>query len=195
MHATNHRPTFPLSSPTKHTGGTLSGLLDASGGVAAMGFHSLVGQLASQERWGTLLTLLTLAAVVGWAAIVGFHLLNLAEAARRERTKKDPDIMSTETLSRSLHGGAHHHKSLSIASSLGGSGSSLGSSGGGGGGGEGALGGLIPRVLGWLLGGGGKGGDRPRKRRMRKDSGAVEDYHPLLDPSRNTFMSSHHLTV
>lgn len=191
MHVTNHRRR-PPHHPSHNTGGTLSGLLDASGGVAAMGFHSLVGQLASQERWGTLLTLLTLAAVVGWAAIVGFHLLNLAEAARRERTKKEPGFMSPEMLSRSLHGGGHHHKSLSIASSLGGSGSSLGSSGGGG---EGALDGLIPRVLGWLLGGGGKAGDRPRKRRMRKDSGAVEDYHPLLDPSRNTFMSSHHLTV
>lgn len=168
-----------------------------------MGFHSVVGKLASRERWCALLTLLTAATVVGWAAIVGFHLLNLAAAARRERTKKDPDIMSTE-LSRSVHGvhgggGGmhHHHHNLSITSSLGGSGSSLiggGAGGGGAGVGDGVGGGLIPWVLGWLWGEG-KSGDRPRKRRVRKDSGAVEDYHPLLDPQRNTFMSSHHLTV
>ncbi len=150
-----------------------------------MAFHSLVGQLVSQERWATLLALLAVAAAVGGVTMVGFHRMTSAAGTRHERTKKDPDILSTE----------HHHKSLSIASSLGGSGGSLGSSsGGGGGGGRGEVG-LIPRVLGWLLGGGTAPGERTRKRRLRKDSGAVDDYHPLLDPQLSTFLSSRHLTV
>lgn len=54
-------------------GGTLSGILDASGGLAAMVFHSTVGVLASEDRWLALLGILTASAFVGFIASTAFQ--------------------------------------------------------------------------------------------------------------------------
>ena len=57
--------------------GTLSGVLDASGGLTSMGFHYGVGHLVSRGRWGVLLGVLSVCSLLGCLAMAMFHSLSL----------------------------------------------------------------------------------------------------------------------
>ena len=93
-------------------GGTLSGMLDASGGVAAMAFHYTVGHLASQDNWNTLLGILCLAALLGFFAMTTFQRMTLPPKAELNPWLRSSG--NSNSSSSSGHGpGAHHRKTSS----------------------------------------------------------------------------------
>jgi len=63
--------------------GTLSGVLDASGGLTSMGFHYGVGHLVSGGRWGVLLGVLSVCSMLGCLAMATFHSLSLGGRSGR----------------------------------------------------------------------------------------------------------------
>lgn len=76
--------------------GTLSGVLDASGGVTSMGFHYGVGYLVARDRWGLLLGVVSVCALVGFRAMTTFHEVSLAlDGSRAPRQKKNDLLPET----------------------------------------------------------------------------------------------------
>ncbi len=72
--------------------GTLSGLLDASGGATSMVFHYCMGHLVTHDQWGLLLGVLSLCGLVGFAAMSVFHHLSLGRRQQSGQQKKNPDL-------------------------------------------------------------------------------------------------------
>jgi hypothetical protein len=79
--------------------GTLSGVLDASGGLTSMGFHYVVGHLVSRDRWGVLLGVLSVCALLGCLAMATFHSLSLgggggrwSQQQQQQQQKRKKDV-------------------------------------------------------------------------------------------------------
>jgi len=91
--------------------GTLSGVLDASGGLTSMGFHYLVGHLVSRDWWGVLLGVLSICSLLGCAAMATFHSLslggiggrrNLQQQQQQQQQKKDVFMLGEDRSGSSL---------------------------------------------------------------------------------------------
>ena len=89
------------------SGGTLSGLLDASGGLAAMAFHFSVGHLASADQWISFLGILSAASLLGFLAMSTFQRITL------------PKTTDLSNLLRGSTGNGKPRSRLSLAQDLG----------------------------------------------------------------------------